>query len=112
MNLAQELETVLQKQKQCLLSGDFAGLSILVERKARLSDQLAVQDASAEFADIANLAKQARQNDALLQSALRGTKAALVLIREASNGADKSTYTENGNRRPMGAATINVEQKM
>ena len=112
MNLLAELEAVLKAEQELLLSGDFAALPALVDRKTRLSEELAKQKPDVPPAACRDLIARARRNEVLLESSRRGLQAAMVQLRHSSGTAEQSTYSSSGKRQPLSRGSSTVTQKL
>ena len=109
MNIMAELEHVLVEEQELLLSGDYSRLEALAARKSVLADELATATDLPE-ADYKDIITMSRHNEALLQSAQRGIQAAISQLREYSSGEHQSTYSKEGQRRPL-SRPVSVTQK-
>lgn len=112
MNIVQELEDVLAEEQKHLLSGDFAALEELVDRKAELTEKLAKKKPDLPKDVYERLADHAAHNEALLGSARRGLQAAMALLRQMSDGETQQTYSREGTRRPLSRSPASVTQKL
>lgn len=110
MNVVEELENVLAEEQQILLTGDYASLQGLLDRKSKLAETLAAGGPELSQDVYEKLSGRAKHNEALLNSARRGIQAALSQLREISSGAHQSTYTRGGERTPM-SRPVSVTQK-
>lgn len=112
MNLVTELESVLREEQSLLLNGEFERLESLIDRKTKLSARLAQDRPDLSASAYKHLAERARQNEALLESARRGLKAALHQLRQPVQQADQTTYSKSGQRNSLSRAPSSVTQKI
>lgn len=112
MNILSELEDVLREEQELLLSGDFSKLEALVNRKTRLADSLVKSRPRIDRDTYSQLAERATNNEALLDAARRGLRAALAQIRQSSQGDGQTTYSEKGERRPLSRSPSSVTQRV
>lgn len=110
MNVVEELESVLAEEQEILLTGDYASLPGLLDRKSKLAETLAAGGPELSRETYEKLSSRAKHNEALLNSARRGIQAALSQLKEISSGANQSTYTSEGERTPM-SRPVSVTQK-
>ncbi len=112
MNVLTELEHVLREEQELLLTGDFSGLEALVHRKTKLADWLAKSKPQLDREAYRHLSDQASNNEALLDAARRGLRAALAQLRMSSETEGQSTYSETGERRSLSRSPSSITQKM
>ena len=112
MSIVSELEELLQQEQELLLSGRFAELELLCEHKSRLAHRLACSKPELPKEIYANLAERAVHNEALLDSARRGLQSAMTQLRQIAQAEDQSTYSKDGQRRPLSRKPATVTQKL
>lgn len=112
MNVFKELEDILWREQQLLLNGDFQGLETLLKRKARLADWLSSHKPEVSVEVAGKLKETAHRNEALLDAARRGLKAAMAQLKQASSTDCQTTYSSSGERRPMSRAPGSITQKI
>lgn len=110
MNVVEELESVLAEEQDVLLTGDYSRLSDLLARKTELTDRLASKTPELPSDVYEKLSAQATHNEALLNSARRGIKAALSQLKSVASGETQSTYTRAGERMPL-SRPVSITQK-
>lgn len=110
MSIVGELEQVLAEEQQLLLSGTYDQLEILAEKKSRLAERLAEGAPDLKAKDYERILERATHNEALLGSAQRGIQAAMTQLRQISEGEHQSTYSKEGERKPL-ARMVSVTQK-
>lgn len=110
MTIVQDLERMLDTERKLLLAGEFAALASLAEEKAALAERLGAGRPDLPAEDYARLSERAAHNEALLRSARRGIQAAMAQLRQFSDGEHQSTYSREGERRPL-TRTPSVIQK-
>lgn len=112
MNVVDEIEDVLRQEQELLLSGNYAALEALIERKTRLAEQLKKDRLSVSGDAVEALSRKASENEALLGAAQRGLKAALVQLRQLSAAETQTTYTKQGQRFPISPGQTSITQKL
>lgn len=112
MKVIDEIEDVLRQEQELLLSGNYAALDALVERKSRLVDRLRDHKTMVSGAAVEALAIRATENEALLGAAQRGLKAALSQLRPFAAAERQTTYTRQGERFPLSPNRSSVTQKL
>lgn len=112
MTLDRELEEVLHAEREALLKGDFATLEALLPRKQSLAKRLSESKAELPLELYQSLKEKAVENDALLNSARRGLQAALTQFSDLKNGPEQTTYSRDGERRPMSQSKNSITQKI
>jgi flagellar biosynthesis/type III secretory pathway chaperone len=112
MNVLTEMENLLRQEQELLLSGDFSRLEALVQRKTTLAEWLSKSKPHVDQDTYRQLAQQASHNEALLDAARRGMRAALSQLRMTSDPEGQSTYSEQGKRRPLSRAPSSITQKV
>jgi len=110
MNIVTELNAVLAEEQEILLSGDFARLEALAEKKSQLVEALAATTPEIPEETCQDIRDRAAHNEALLGSARRGIQAAMSQLREYSSGEHQSTYSREGERQPL-SRPVSVTQK-
>lgn len=112
MNVISELEDLLRVEQELLLSGDFAALETLVDRKSRLADRLAKHHPKLPAIAVRHLTELAKNNEALLSSAARGLKAAMTQVSQTSDQDSQTTYSKTGERLQLSRSSSTVTQKI
>ncbi|MDA8585801.1 hypothetical protein N9L47_05950 [Rhodobacteraceae bacterium] len=106
-----ELQDVLAEEQNILLTGNYAKLEALADRKTKLAEMLAAEELQLPIDSYEKLVQKAQHNEALLASARRGIQAAISQLKEFSNGEHQSTYSKDGDRRPL-APSVSVTQRL
>ncbi|MBL9059769.1 MAG: flagellar biosynthesis protein FlgN [Mangrovicoccus sp.] len=92
------LATLLAEERRCLIAADIDGLADLAAEKQALAEALALRPVPAG-GDAARLAALARRNQALLEAAADGLRAALRRVTEVRNlHRGRGTYDASGLR--------------
>ena len=112
MNVLSELESVLREEQELLLNGNFQGLEDLLKRKTKLADWLSKNQPDVSAEAVRELKARANRNEALLESARRGLKAAITQLKQASDVDHQTTYSSSGERRPLSRSPASVTQKI
>lgn len=111
-DLIDELDILLEAERQALLSGNLDDLAGLTVRKQAIFDALNAQDAVAPEA-LAPVQDRIARNQALLESAMAGIRAIadrMADLRRVREGLE--TYDRRGRRRSVGAPpSAQVEKK-
>jgi flagellar biosynthesis/type III secretory pathway chaperone len=107
---AGRLLDLLADERKALLSGDLGGLAPFIAAKEKL---LALLEGTApDQAQLDRLRMAAASNQALLDAAQRGVRAARARIEVARNGgAGLSTYDAAGKTSTHGARTGSLERR-
>lgn len=101
MNPPQELERLLDRERDSLLAGRLGALAGIGQEKERLFARLAQGPGSAR--DLERLRTRAERNQALLAAAARGIRAAQDKLGAAPAAAGSMrTYGRNGTAREIG----------
>lgn len=111
MKLLDEIEDVLRREQELLLSGNYAALEALIERKTRLAERLKDGKVTAPADAYETLVRRANENEALLGAAQRGLKAALSQLRQLTAAEKQTTYSKDGERIPLSDNRSSVIQK-
>ena len=111
MNVVDEIEDVLRREQELLLTGNYAALRALISRKSALVDRLAAARPDLPKADYAELARRAHQNEALLGAAQRGLQSALSQLRQLAKAQDQTTYSRDGKRQAITRHPSSVVEK-
>jgi flagellar biosynthesis/type III secretory pathway chaperone len=107
---AQRLLALLAAERKALLAGELAALPDFVVAKERLT--AALSSAPPEAGELVRLRVAAASNQALLEAALRGVKAARARIDAArSGGAALSTYDARGKSSTWGTGGSSFERR-
>ncbi len=112
MNVFKELEDILRQEQELLLSGDFQMLEALLKRKAKLADWLSTHRPDVTVEETRELKEKAHRNEALLDAARRGLKAAMAQLKQVSKADCQTTYSSSGERRPLSRAPVSITQKI
>lgn len=105
---AEMLEAVLEVERYVLSTGNFGTLTEIIAEKSRLIDMLDAEDAGS----LARLQESARQNQALLDAALKGMRAAqqrITAIRQA--GHTLNSYDDQGRAKQIIGDHRSVERR-
>ena len=111
MTKIEEVLTLLEDERQALVSGDLAALDPLLRRK----EALAVRLKDFSGADVRTLARVSRlsaRNGDLLAAARRGLERAEAQIGGLRTGMAQTTYDRDGSKRPMSRLPGRVEHKL
>lgn len=111
MSVVAELESVLAEEQEILLTGRYARLEALSDKKSKLAELLSQEKLDLPAEAYETLVAKAAHNEALLASARRGIQAAISQLKEFSNGEHQSTYSKEGQRQPL-ARRVSVTQKL
>ncbi len=111
MNVLGELEDILDRERQLILGARFNDLERLATRKSLLAGRIG-QAVKSDLSHIERLRASAARNDALLQSAAQGLKAALQQISDARSLRDQTTYAADGSRNPIAPRTSKLLQRL
>ncbi len=104
------LLALLADERRALLAGDLAQLPIFIAGKEKLLALLGTGPADAE--ELARLRAAAGTNQALIDAALRGVRAARARIEVARGGGPAlSTYDASGKAATHGAQASNLERR-
>lgn len=109
--LLDRVETLLARERAALLSGSLGALEPIAAEKARLIAALATRPGR-DPARLARLARQAAQNQALLEAALGGLRrvaARIAAHADAPRGLD--TYDAGGTRHSLPAGPPRHEHR-
>lgn len=112
MNILSELESILEREQQLLLNGNFSDLQSLVDRKTKLSEWLARTKPEFSKDDYQRLAIRAQQNEALLEASRRGLSAAMAQLRQTREATEQATYSRSGERQSLSRMPSSVTQKV
>ncbi|MEO0915583.1 MAG: hypothetical protein AAFY31_01145 [Pseudomonadota bacterium] len=112
MKLVAELEAVLDAEQEVLLRGELGHLQSIYDRKLRLTERLASEKPDLPAEQYQTLKQRAEQNEALLQAAQRGLKAAISQISQASKATEQTTYSRSGERQSMSKSQSTLVQKL
>jgi flagellar biosynthesis/type III secretory pathway chaperone len=102
MTIEDHLDSLLDKEESILLSGKFSELSRLLELKEEIIKYLEKSDKKFSRKNIQKISLKAKRNEALLESAQRGIKAAVAQVREAKE-TNFQSYSREGARYSMAA---------
>ncbi len=107
---AARLSDLLEVERQALLGGDYAALADIADRKAPLMEAFAANGPSREA--LGRIARKVRRNQALLEAAIDGLRAASDRIRaiEEVQGA-LSTYDREGQKADLAGPAPVIERK-
>ena len=111
MTVLDELEDLLEKERDLIRSAQFHDLERLSARKSLLAGRIG-KAAKADTARIELLRAAVARNDALLQSAARGLQAAVRQIAEARSFGDQTTYAADGSRNPIAPRAGKLRQSL
>lgn len=111
MSAADELEDLLNNEKQVILAGLLTDLESLAIRKTALCE--AVQwNNGCSAKQLKRLSDLAARNASLLDASGRGLKAALRQIEEAGAASDQAFYGPGGERMKMFSSPEKLKQKI
>ena len=91
--------SLLEAERQLLLSGDLEALAKLADRKISLQEKLSKKKLDTQVLD--RIQRQARRNEILLQAALEGIKLATERVKAAQSPSAFSTYQKDGRSVPL-----------
>lgn len=111
MSVLAELEDILEKERDLILSARFVDLERLTARKSLLASRIG-RASKADTARVDRLRAAATRNDALLHAAAQGLKAAVRQIAEARSLSDQTTYAADGSRRPTAPRVQKLLQRL
>lgn len=111
MKLLDEIEDVLRREQELLLSGNYTALEALIDRKTRLAERLKDSRETEPADAYETLARRASENEALLGAAQRGLKAALSQLRQLAADEKQTTYSKEGERIPLSHGRSSIIQK-
>lgn len=101
--LFSEIERILEKERDGLISGDYAGLELIAEQKADLIEQISNM-AGSQRMKLAGLRSRASRNQDLFESARSGLRDVSARLQEMQDVRDKlQTYAANGQREAFAA---------
>lgn len=107
---AARLLALLGEERAALLAGDLTALAALADRKEALTDTLESEGAAPR--DAQEITRAAQANQALLQAAMEGLKAASARLDLArSGGPPLSTYGADGRSEIHTADRPRVERR-
>jgi hypothetical protein len=112
MNTLRAVLRLLERQRQSLRQGDFAGLQARTARIEALCAQLEASDGPAPAAEqglLVDLRRQATLSLRQIAAALEGLRDAQALIAAARAPAPDRVYGPDGASRALGAATGRLE---
>lgn len=106
------LERLLEEERAALLGGDLARLPTLIAGKERLLLALEQATARPDATALDRLRERATANQALLDAALRGVRAARARLETARTGGPAlSTYDARGKAESHAPARPSVERR-
>jgi len=111
MTAADDLQDLLQKEKEVILEGRMRDLEPMLSRKVHLFRALQ-SDRVTSAEQLERLRYLAGRNAALLAAAGRGLKAAIKQISDAGTQSDQGFYQPNGERKSMITRADRLEQKI
>ena len=110
MTRIDDVLTLLEEEREALVSADLAALGLLLERKEALAGRL--KEVGADAHSLARVSKLSSRNADLLAGARRGLERAERQIGGLRTGIAQATYDRDGSRRPMSRAPGRVEHKL
>lgn len=111
MSAADDLEDLLEKEREAILEGRILDLQGLGSRKLALLNAVET-GASTSPAQLTRLTSLTRRNASLLSACGRGIKAAIRQISEANAQKQQAFYGPDGERKPMLPLREQLEQKL
>ncbi len=106
-----QLQALLEKEREALLSGELSRIGALTEEKERLLRLLPSSGASA--AALSDLSGQIARNQALLMSAQKGVAAAEDAMKRLEKATQESAvYDRSGTVSHMRSASPGMSQKL
>ena len=108
--LVDELDTLLEKERTALLSGDIDAIGRLLQRKESLIDGLNALDA--EAAPLGGLQGKVARNQALLDGALQGIRRAsarMAALRRVRRSLE--TYDASGQKQTIEGEVVHKVEK-
>lgn len=105
---AEMLEAVLEVERFVLSTGNLGSLKEIIAEKARLIDKLSTEDAGS----LGKLQESARRNQAMLDAALKGIRAAQQRVSAIMQaGHTLNSYDDQGRARRITGDHRNVERR-
>ena len=112
MSLVTEMEKILAEERRLLRAGDFVGLDGLIEQKSKLVELLSRERSELSRSDCENIASRASHNESLLEAARKGLQAAMVQLKQLSEGESRKYYSKAGERRTLSSGRSSVTKKL
>ncbi|MBV1866507.1 MAG: hypothetical protein KUG69_01170 [Marinosulfonomonas sp.] len=103
------LEDLLDRERKCILKGEFDKLHRLVAEKERLLNS--AKHGSLAPDRLAKLSTMAKRNQQLLDAAGKGIRSVSELLKKMQNGAPLSTYDRAGSRKTHSEHKVSVERR-
>ena len=110
MSLLEKLEKLLDEEKRMLLEGQYSSLATLSEIKLKLLERFSYISINGTSENVQRVIEKAKRNEALLESAQRGIKSAMMHVSEVAEGSFQS-YSKEGQRAPL-SKSLTLQQKI
>lgn len=111
MPVADDLEDLLQRERELIRAGRLEDLARLSAHKIALAQRLVAAPAG-DAARIARLRRLGAENSELLDAAARGLRAALRQIGEARKLGEQNVYARDGRRTRIASLSGELRQRL
>lgn len=112
MTMFEQLENLLDLERDYLLSGDYERLQNLIEQKSSLTEKLGLKEIEIPVGEKVRILNKAKNNEALLEAAQKGLKSAIAQIKMISEMECQSTYTSDGGLSSITPPKNKVKQRI
>lgn len=100
MTIYEELEEILDNERECIVGGDYEALREVALKKVKICEIMLTLETPLDQKIVGKIRAKSERNDSLLASAARGIKSAMSQLNEVTDYKFQS-YSKEGSRSPL-----------